>query len=187
MAKKDKQAADAEEPQEGADGDQQAAPKQGFVKKLLGNKKLLMIAGGGGLALVLAVGAGLYLLVFSGPGKSEQAQIAAMPQFPATPPQVAYFDVPDLIVNIQTVDGTPAYLKLSLSLELYSGDEKAGLQALMPRVVDQFQGYLRELRVDDIKGSAGIMRLKEELLRRINVAAAPYRVRDVLLKEMIVQ
>ena len=68
-----------------------------------------------------------------------------------------------------------------------SGAFSAGLQVLMPRIVDQFQGYLRELRVDDIKGSAGIMRLKEEMLRRINVAAAPYRVRDVLLKEMIVQ
>ena len=100
---------------------------------------------------------------------------------------MAYFDVPDLIVNIQTSDGTPAYLKLSVSLELDTADEKAGLQALTPRIVDQFQGYLRELRMDDIKGSAGILRLKEELLRRINVAAAPYRVRDVLLKEMIIQ
>ena len=53
--------------------------------------------------------------------------------------------------------------------------EKAGMQALMPRVVDQFQAYLRELRVDDLKGSAGVLRLKEELLRRVNVAAAPYR------------
>jgi len=57
----------------------------------------------------------------------------------------------------------------------------------MPRVVDQFQGYLRELRIDDLKGSAGVIRLKEELLRRINVATAPYHVRDVLLKEMIIQ
>jgi len=79
------------------------------------------------------------------------------------------------------------YLKLSLSLELYTNDENAGIQALMPRIVDQFQGYLRELRSDDLKGSAGIMRVKEELLRRTNVAAAPYRVRDVLLKEMIIQ
>ena len=139
------------------------------------------------LVLLLGSGAGLYFFVFSGSGKSEQANVAEAPQFPATPPQVAYYDVPDLIVNIQNSDGSPAYLKLSLALELYSGDEKAGLQALMPRIIDQFQGYLRELRVDDIKGSAGVMRLKEEMLRRINVAAAPYRVRDVLLKEMIVQ
>lgn len=57
----------------------------------------------------------------------------------------------------------------------------------MPRIVDQFQSYLRELRVDDLHGSAGVMRVKEELLRRINIAASPYPVRDVLLKEMIVQ
>ena len=187
MAKKEKPAADVEEPEKGAEGEQEAAPKQGFVKKLLGNKKLLMLAGSGLLALLLGTGAGLYFFVFSGSGESENANVAAAPQFPATPPQIAYHDVPDLIVNIQNSDGSPAYLKLSVALELYSADEKAGLQALMPRIVDQFQGYLRELRVDDIKGSAGIMRLKEEMLRRINAAAAPYRVRDVLLKEMIVQ
>jgi flagellar protein FliL len=185
MAKQDKQAADVEEPEEGADGEQPAAPKQGFVKKLLGNKKLLIIAGGGALVLLLLIGAGLYFFVFS--GESDDAKVAAAQQGPITPPQVAFYDVPDLIVNIQAPDGTSAYLKLSVSLELYSADEKAGLQVLMPRIVDQFQGYLRELRVDDLKGSAGIMRLKEELQRRINVAAAPYRVRDVLLKEMIVQ
>ncbi|MDE1987577.1 MAG: flagellar basal body-associated FliL family protein [Alphaproteobacteria bacterium] len=191
MAKKDKkdqvaEGDDAEKP-EGAEEGQEGAASQGFVKKLLGNKKLLMIAGGGVLVLLLAVGAGLYFFVFSGSDDSAKTKVAAAQQTPIVPPQVAYYDVPDLIVNIQTPDGTPAYLKLSVALELYTGDEKAGLQALMPRIVDQFQGYLRELRVDDLKGSAGIMRLKEELLRRINVAAAPYRVRDVLLKEMIVQ
>ena len=187
MASKDKQAPEAGEPEEGAEGAPDAAPKQGFVKNLLGNKKLLMIAGGGALVLLLGMGAGLYFFVFSSSGESEQAKTVAGPQFPVTPPQVAYYDVPDLIVNIQTADGSPAYLKLSVVLELTSADEKAGMDALKPRIVDQFQGYLRELRVDDIKGSAGIMRLKEELLRRINVAAVPYRVRDVLLKEMIVQ
>ena len=78
-------------------------------------------------------------------------------------------------------------LAASVALELDNAEEKPGLQVLMPRVVDQFQGYLRELRVDDLHGSAGVVRLKEELLRRINVAAAPFPVRDVLLKEMIIQ
>jgi len=185
MAKPEKQAApgaeDAEEGEKKPEGE-----KQGFVKKLLGNKKLLMIAGGGLLLLLLGAGAGLYFFVFSAP--SEPVKTASgIPDMPATPPQVAYYDVPTLIVNIQSSDGTPVYLKLSLELELYTNDETAGIQALMPRIVDQFQGYLRELRSDDLKGSAGIMRVKEELLRRTNVAAAPYRVRDVLLKEMIIQ
>jgi len=186
MASKEK-TAEADNSEEKPEGEQDAAPKQGFVKKVLGNKKLLMIAGGGLLLLLIGTGAGLYFFVFSGPGADSQDKTAAAQQGPITPPQVAFYDMPDLIVNIQTADGTPAYLKLSVVLELTSADEKAGMDALKPRIVDQFQGYLRELRVDDIKGSAGIMRLKEELLRRINVAAVPYRVRDVLLKEMIVQ
>jgi flagellar protein FliL len=172
---------EAEEGQAPVEGE-----KKGFVKKLLGNKKLLIIVGAALLLLLGGGGAALYFFVFS--SSDEQAKIAANgPEFPATPPQVVYSDVPDLIVNIQSADGAQVYLKLSLSLELYSAEEKAGIQVLIPRIVDQFQGYLRELRTDDLKGSAGIMRVKEELLRRTNVAAAPYKVRDVLLKEMIIQ
>ena len=113
--------------------------------------------------------------------------MAKAEEAPLTPPLVAFTDMQDILVNIQSHDGTPAYLKLAVSLELDDDKEKTAFQPLMPRVTDQFQAYLRELRVDDLKGSAGVLRLKEELLRRVNVAAAPYHVRDVLLKEMIVQ
>jgi flagellar FliL protein len=101
--------------------------------------------------------------------------------------QAAFFDVPDIIVNIQTPDSTPAYLKLSVALELEKVESKAAIEPVLPRVIDQFQTYLRELRVEDVRGSTGVMRLKEELLRRVNLAVAPTPVRDVLLKEMIVQ
>jgi flagellar FliL protein len=57
----------------------------------------------------------------------------------------------------------------------------------LPRIVDNFQVYLRELRVDDLQGSAGMYRLREELLRRVNLAVRPARVKDVLFKEMLVQ
>ena len=175
---------DAKKPAEGSEsGDGETAaeePKKGF------GKKFLLMAGAGALVLLLGVGGGVYYFFFMG-SAAETKTAGAKPEIPLTPPTVTYYDVPDIIVNIQTADGSPAYLKVGLSLELDTPEEKAGMQALMPRVVDQFQGYLRELRVDDLKGSAGVMRLKEELLRRINVAAAPYRVRDVLLKEMIVQ
>ncbi len=182
MAKDRKQA----EATEDAPGNEAAVaePRQGFVKKLLGNRKLLIIAAAGLVILLGGGGAGVYFLLFSGSdGQAAQNETSV----PVTPPEVAYADMPDIIVNIQSADGSPAYLKLSTSLELDTAEEKAGMTALMPRIVDQFQGYLRELRIDDLKGSAGVLRLKEELLRRINVAAAPYRVRDVLLKEMIVQ
>jgi flagellar FliL protein len=177
----DEEAEKPAEQSESAEGeDAPGEPKKGF------GKKFLLLAGAGALLLLLAAGGGAYYFFFMGAGSASQTA-QATPAIPLTPPQVAYYDVPDIIVNIQTADGTPAYLKVGVALELDNAEEKAGMQALMPRVVDQFQGYLRELRVDDLKGSAGVMRLKEELLRRINVAAAPYKVRDVLLKEMIVQ
>ena len=61
------------------------------------------------------------------------------------------------------------------------------LAAVMPRIIDNFQVYLRELRVEDLRGSGGIYRLREELLARVNAASAPVRVKDVLFKEMLVQ
>ena len=45
----------------------------------------------------------------------------------------------------------------------------------------------RELRKEDLNGSQGVFRLKEELLMRINSSAAPIKVNDVLFKEMLVQ
>jgi len=129
-------------------------------------------------------GAGAYFFLIK---KSDKNQEAKADDVPLTPPKVAFSDMQDILVNIQSNDGTPAYLKLGVSLELEDDAQKTAIQPLMPRITDQFQAYLRELRLDDLKGSAGVLRLKEELLRRVNVAAAPYHVRDVLLKEMIVQ
>jgi flagellar FliL protein len=181
MAKKEAPAAEAEgEKPEGAGAD--AAPKKGLAKFL--SKKMLMILVPVLLLVIIGGGAGTYFLLFN---KSDKSDGTKADEVPLTPPKVAFSDMQDILVNIQSNDGTPAYLKLGVSLELDDDAQKAAIQPLMPRITDQFQAYLRELRLDDLKGSAGVLRLKEELLRRVNVAAAPYHVRDVLLKEMIVQ
>ena len=182
MAKKEA-APEAQAGGEKPEGEGAEAPKTGLMGKLKSKKvlmillpALLLVAGGGG--------AGAWFFLSK---KSDKAEMAKAEEVPLTPPKVAFSDMQDILVNIQSSDGTPAYLKLSVSLELDDEEHKAAIQPLMPRITDQFQAYLRELRLDDLKGSAGVLRLKEELLRRVNVAAAPYHVRDVLLKEMIVQ
>ncbi|HXS06313.1 MAG TPA: flagellar basal body-associated FliL family protein [Rhizomicrobium sp.] len=187
MAKKDKEKepdADGDGENAEAQGEGEAAPKKGLKKFL--TKKILMIAAPALLLVLAGGGAGVYFFVLK-PHDADKEKLAKAEAPPLTPPQVAFSDVPDILVNIQSSDGTPAYLKLSLSLELDNDLEKTGMTALMPRLVDQFQSYLRELRIDDLKGSEGVLRLKEELLRRVNAAAAPYKVRDVLLKQMIIQ
>jgi len=152
-------------------------------------RKLQLIAAAGLLLVLGGGGAGLYFFVLSAPKADATAEAESVKTETDTLPaaQAAFFDIPDIIVNIQTPDSTPAYLKLSVALELEKQEAKATVEPVLPRIIDQFQTYLRELRVEDIRGSAGVMRLKEELLRRVNLAVAPTPVHDVLLKEMIVQ
>ena len=103
------------------------------------------------------------------------------------PVNVTFYDLPEMIVNLVSNTKNPAYLKIHLSLELNENADLVTLEHLMPRVIDHFQVFLRELRVDDLNGSAGIYRIKEELLRRVSVAVYPVEIRDVLFKEMLIQ
>ena len=103
------------------------------------------------------------------------------------PDGVVFYTLPDLLVNIQAPDGRPTFLKLKLTLEMHDHALAEHLQAEMPRMQDMFQGFLRELRPDDLAGSAGSFQLRAEILRRVNLIAAPGKVDAVLIEEMLVQ
>jgi flagellar FliL protein len=66
-------------------------------------------------------------------------------------------------------------------------EDQAIFAAAQPRVIDLFQTYLREMRPEELRGSAGTYRLREELIARANIAVAPARVVDVLFTELLVQ
>ncbi|PZQ48464.1 MAG: flagellar basal body protein FliL [Micavibrio aeruginosavorus] len=102
-------------------------------------------------------------------------------------PGAQFLKIPDMIVNLNSEDGTPRYLRLSVQLEFKNAADMAEVEKVLPRVVDQFQTYLRELRVRDLRGSAGIYRLQMELLARVNQAAYPTEVQDVLFQEILIQ
>ena len=103
------------------------------------------------------------------------------------PEGVTFFTLPDMVVNIQSPDGRPTFLKLKLTLETKDAAVAEQLQAEMPRMQDMFQGFLRELRPEDLAGSAGSFQLRAEILRRVNLLAAPGKVDAVLIEEMLVQ
>lgn len=98
-----------------------------------------------------------------------------------------FMELPDLVVNLSTNQGQQRYLKLKVQLELENATDKAAVEAIAPRVIDHFQTYLRELRISDLRGSAGIYRLRQELVARVNAAAAPVKVKDVLFQEILIQ
>ncbi len=155
-------------------------------KSRFGGKRRL-IFGGAGLLLLAGTGGTLYFTGIVGKllGTSKVETADAAPA-PAAKPSV-FFDLPDLLVNLNSTGRKASFLKISISLDLEEQADTARIQAVMPRIIDNFQVYLRELRVEDLRGSGGIYRLREELLARVNSAASPVKVKDVLFKEMLVQ
>ena len=147
-----------------------------------GKKKLLLLA----LPLLLAgVGGGLWASgVLPGPlGKGtptpEEAKSAAkLPVFA---------DLPDMVANLNAGARRTSFVKLKARLELARAEDQAVVAASMPRLLDLFQTYLREMRPEELRGSAGTYRLREELIARANIAVHPTRVVDVLFTELLVQ
>ena len=98
-----------------------------------------------------------------------------------------FLEIPNLIVNFNSDDGRPKYLKLSIQIEVPDNEAKKKLEDGMPRIVDQFQTYLRELRLEDLKGSSGLYRMRIELKSRVATAIPGVDVRDVLFQEILIQ
>jgi flagellar FliL protein len=141
-------------------------------------RRLIMI--GAAILMLLGGAAGGYFLFFA---KKEPAKVAELP-----PPKPLFVDVPDLLVNMSTQPGERTqYLKIKIVLEVKDQPLVAQIQPNIPRMVDIFQTYLREVRPTDLSGSAGMFRLKEELTRRVNSTIAPHQVSAVLFKEILVQ
>lgn len=101
--------------------------------------------------------------------------------------QTVFYDLPEMVVDLNTGGRKAHFLKVRVSLELANQADVARVEEVMPRVIDNFQVFLRELRVEDLQGAAGIYRVREELLRRIGNAVQPAQVNAVLFKEMLVQ
>jgi flagellar FliL protein len=170
---------------EGQEGDGGAASAK---KKWSGKRIVLFIV----LPLMVVLGgaaAGVYFTGLFGfgapPQKTAEEQAKEAEQEPVR--TAIFFDVPDILVNLNTANHRASFLKIKVVLELGKPEDQKILEQVLPRIQDNFQIYLRELRAEDLRGSAGLYRLREDLLARAQTAAAPAEVRDVLFKEMLIQ
>jgi flagellar protein FliL len=167
----------ASKPKTTGDATQDAAEDKPKPKASLPLKKMIVAA----VAVVVLVGGGFaaYRFVFAH-GEGHEAAAAVKP--------AVFVDLPEVLVNLSnTGSDRTQYLKVKVVLELPDQLLMQQIQPVMPRVLDTFQTYLRELRPTDLDGSSGLYRLKEELTRRVNAAIAPNKVSAVLFKEIVVQ
>lgn len=184
---------------EGGDGEViengEGAPKKG-------KKKLIIIVGA--VVLLAAIGGGLFasgILGGGAPKEGEEAHGSAEAGAegekaevkldehgkPIPPAGPVYYELPQFLVNLNSTTNRVSFLKMSVTLELKNQEAVAVMDANKPRIVDAFNTYLRELRPADIQGSAGIYRLRNELLARINSTVEEGIAKDILFGEIIVQ
>ncbi len=185
MADEDEEDLD-DEPEDGDDEDlddedDEDPDKPGGKKKLLIIIAAVLLLAIGGIAAAFYTGLlqPVIDLITGDVGVEEEQEVAIE--------DTIFFPLEEIIVNLNTGGRKSSFLKIKINLELTSSEDIPRIQGVMPRIMDNFQVYLRELRIEDLKGSAGMYRLREELLSRINAAAAPAKINDVLFKEMLVQ
>ena len=169
---------------EDGDEDDESSDKPGGKKKLIIIIAVVLLLAIGGIAAAYFTGLLQPIIeLITGEKKTETDE----EEKKVDQENVVFFPLEELIVNLNTGGRKSTFLKISISLELADGGDISRIESVMPRIMDNFQVYLRELRIEDLKGSAGMYRLREELLMRVNAAAAPAKIQDVLFKEMLVQ
>ena len=159
------------------DAPDDAAPRPAETPR--DSRKALLV---GGIAVLVALGAGgAYAtgLLDALLGRGSTSQAASLGP--------GFVDVAEIVANLNAGPRRTSFVKLKARLELSSKSDEAAVLALQPRVQDLFQTYLRDMRPDELRGSAGTYRLREELIARANIALAPARVTEILFVELLVQ
>lgn len=172
------------------DGDTPAGADDAAKSK----KKKLIIIGAAAAVVLLGGGGGAYMFLSGGDSAAaehgaEQAAEAppegSVGEGEAKPP--AFVDAPEMIVNLRSADGAPRFLKLHIMLVPENAEAEAQIKERLPLILDSFQPYLRELRPQDLAGSAAVFRIKEELRLRASDAVGAGKVKDILIQDMIQQ
>lgn len=99
----------------------------------------------------------------------------------------AFLDVPPMVVNLRSADGGARFLKIHFMLVPGPKGSVETLKPQLPLLLDAYQPFLRELRPEDLAGSAAVFRIKEEMLIRSHDALGDSMVKDVLIQDLIQQ
>jgi flagellar FliL protein len=155
------------------------ADEAGVAVPPKGKKKIVLI--GGIVVALLGAGGGGYLFLRK-PHEGGAAHVEEKKP-------VSFVDIREMTVNLapEPSQDHQRFLKFRVALEIKDPKAVAEIQPLLPRVEDSFQVFVRELRASDLDGSAGVYRLREELVRRVNIAVYPAKVDAVLFKDIVVQ
>lgn len=164
-------------------------PKKGGKKKLIILVLLLLIVGGG------VAGGLFYFGIIGGSDENAEALLEGVDEQGRPLDSDGnlidfgpiFYELDEFIINLNTGGKQVKFLKMKIILEVTDQDAVTSVETFLPRIRDSFQIYLRELRAEDLQGSAGIYRLKTELLLRVNKLMYPTKVDNILFKDVLIQ
>lgn len=153
-----------------------AAPQEMEPARKKGLKPLII-----GIFLAILAGGGAFYATWSGlipdPLHSSGHKAPALPD-------VAFVALDPIIVSLAGA-GQNRHLRFSAQIEV-EGPYKAEVEHLRPRILDLLNGYLRALSPTELEESAALVRLRAQMLRRIQIVTGDGRVRDLLITEFVI-
>lgn len=140
-----------------------------------------------GLVLALLGGGGGFYAVQSGlvGGSGGDADTAGHSDpLPAQEPlTVAFVAIDPLVISLPGSGGRD-HLRFAAQLEVPLAFV-AEVEAIKPRIIDVLNGYLRAVKIAELEDPTSLVRLRGQMLRRVQVVAGDGRVRDLLIMEFV--
>ncbi len=148
------------------------------------SKKPLII----GLVLALVLGGGGFYAVFSGmilaPDNHADEDVTVEDEPPGPLPDVVFVPIPPIVVNIEAKGGG-RHLRFQAQLEVKRKAEDE-VTDLLPRIIDVLNSYLRAVDLAELEKRTALVRLRAQMLRRVQVVTGEGRVRDLLVMEFVI-
>lgn len=154
----------------------QAEPKKSGKKGLLVGLLLALIAGGGGF---YATYSGMLLGADTPNARTEEMSQEELTQLP----DVVFVPLQPLVINVGT-NGADRFLRFQAQLEVLPTAEQE-VTEMLPRIIDVLNGYLRAVEIGELQERAALVKLRAQMLRRIQVVTGHGRVRDLLIMEFV--
>ena len=154
-----------------ADATLDQAPKKRSKKPLIFGAVAALLLGGG---TFYATYSGLLL----GGSKHDpaQADVEALPD-------IAFVPIEQMVLSLGAA-AEGRYLRFTAQLEVPSAHAEE-VTLLKPRILDVLNGYLRAVDPAELEDPAALVRLRAQMLRRIQIVTGEGRVRDLLVTEFV--
>ena len=150
------------------------------------NKKILLFLVPA--LIVIGIIVGLYFLFIPKSDNAENLSYSIVEKEENdTKTITVFYDLPEISVQLQSADSQNAVVKIKINIELSKMGDIKTIESLMPQITDAAVTHISELSQNEISGAEGLYWLKEELLYRLSLIAAPVKISNLNFKRFEIQ